>query len=65
MAKKELTEVKETTEVVTFTKEQIMKSNTFKKHRDLLSVMLNDKKTYSKEQVNKMISKFYGKGKGE
>lgn len=42
-----------------FTKEQILNSNTFREYRDLLSVVLKDDKTYSKEQVNKEIKKFY------
>ena len=46
MAKKESESV--------FTKEQILKSNTFAEHRDLLSAVLKDK-TYTKEQVRKEI----------
>ena len=49
-----------TTETL-FTKEQFLKSNTYRQHRDLLNAVLDDKKTYTKEQVNNMINKFYGK----
>lgn len=45
-----------------FTKEQILKSNTFREYRDFLAAVLEDGKTYSKEQVNKEIKKFYKKG---
>lgn len=44
-----------------FTKEQILKSNTFMEHRDVLAAVLKDGKTYSKEQVRKEIAKFYKK----
>ena len=54
MAKKEKESV--------FTKEQILKSNTFREYRDLLAAVLVDGKSYSKEQVNKEIKKFYKKG---
>ena len=50
----------ETTEAK-FTKEQFLKSNTYRQHRDLLSAALNDNKTYTKEQVNNIINKFIGK----
>lgn len=53
MAKKEKESV--------FTKEQILKSNTFIEHRDLLAAVLNDGRTYSKEQVRKEIKKYYEK----
>jgi len=60
MAKSNTTE-----NVPVFTKEQLLKSNTFKQYKDLLSAVLEDKKTYTKEQVNNIIKKFYGKGKSE
>ena len=44
-----------------FTKEQFLKSNSYSQHRDLLSAVLDDNKTYSKEQVNNIIDKFYRK----
>lgn len=62
MAKKK----EQTTETVpVFTKEQFLKSKTFSQYKDLLNAVLDDKKTYSKEQVNKIINKFYGKGKSD
>ena len=51
---------KETTEAV-FTKEQFLKSNKYRQYKDLLCAVLDDKKTYSKEQVDGIIDKFYGK----
>ena len=44
-----------------FTKKQFLESNTYRQYRDLLSAALDDKKTYSKEQVNNIINKFKGK----
>ena len=52
----------ETTETVpVFTKEQFLKSNKYRQYKDLLSAVLDDTKTYSKEQVNEIIEKFFGK----
>ena len=50
----------ETTETK-FTKEQFLKSNTYRQHKDLLTAVLDSKKTYTKEQVNNIINKFNGK----
>ena len=50
----------ETTETK-FTKEQFLKSNTYRQHKDLLNAVLDSKKTYTKEQVNNIINKFNGK----
>lgn len=44
-----------------FTKEQFLLSDTFREHRDFLAAVLEDGKTYSKEQVRKEISNFYKK----
>ena len=44
-----------------FTKEQILESDTFSKYRDALSVVLKEDRTYTKEQVQKEIDKFYKK----
>ena len=44
-----------------FTKEQILKSDTFREHRDVLAVVLKDNRTYTKEQVQKAIDKFFRK----
>lgn len=63
MAKKkefiEKAEVQETASV--FTKQQFLKSDSYKQYKDYLNAVLNDKQTYTKEQVNNMINKFYGK----
>ena len=57
---KKTTDVIETASVV-FTKEQFLNSDSYRQHRDYISAALNDKKTYTKEQVDNMINKFYGK----
>lgn len=44
-----------------FTKAQFLESNTYRQHKDLLNAVLDDRKTYSKEQVNNIINKFKGK----
>ena len=44
-----------------FTKEQILHSNTFAEHRDVLSVVLKEGRTYTKEQVRKAIDNFFKK----
>ena len=63
MAKKkeiiEKTDVIETAPV--FTKEQFLKSNSYRQYKDFLCAALNDTQTYSKEEVNNIINKFYGK----
>ena len=63
MAKKkeiiEKADVKETAPV--FAKEQFLNSNSYRQYKDYLSAALNDKKTYSKEQVDNMINKFFRK----
>lgn len=48
----------ETTAAV-FTKEQILKSETYCNNRDMLDSVLEDGKTYTKEQIKKAIEKFY------
>ena len=55
--KKEI--IEETTEAVVvdkFTKQQFLESKTYRQYRDFLSVVLDDKQTYSKEEVNKIIN---------
>jgi hypothetical protein len=42
-----------------FTKEQLIKSDTFSEYRDVLAVVLKDDRTYTKEQVRKAIEKFF------
>ena len=56
MAKNETSEIK-------FTKEQFLNSKTYRQHRDLLGVVLNEKKSYTKEEVNNIINKFKKGGK--
>ena len=60
--KKEIIEKADVIETApAFTKEQFLNSNSYRQYRDYLSAALNDKKTYSKEQVDNMINKFYRK----
>ena len=57
---------KETTQAVNkFTKEQLVKSKRYMQYVDFLSGNLQADKMYTIEQVDKLISNFYGKGKGE
>ena len=49
----------------TFSKEQIIRSNRYRRYRDFLSGNLNDENLYTIEQVNQIIGKYYGKGKSE
>ena len=50
-------------EQVDFTKEQLVKSNKYMRFVDFLEGNLQDDKTYTLEQVDKLISNHYGKGK--
>ncbi len=50
-------------EQVVFTKEQLVKSNKYMRFVDFLEGNLQDDKTYALEQVDKLISNHYGKGK--
>lgn len=52
------------TTVNTFTKEQILKSKKYVHLQDLVNVLLLDSRTYTLEEVDKMISDFK-KGKVE
>lgn len=61
MAKNKGTTTETVSSVSVFTKEQFLKSNTYRQHKDLLSAVLDDTKTYSKEQVNSIINNFYRK----
>lgn len=47
---------------LTYSKRQFLSSEKYKKHRDLLNVLLEDNRFYSKSEVEKMIDK-YLKGK--
>lgn len=55
----EKTDVKETASV--FSKEQFLLSTKYRQYKDLLNAVLDDNKTYSKEEVNKIINNYYGK----
>lgn len=57
----EKADVKETAPA--FTKEQFINSKTYSQYKDYLSAALDDTKTYTKEQVNEMISKYYRKAR--
>lgn len=48
-----------------FTKEQLVKSKKYMRFVDFLNGNLQDDKKYTIEQVDKLISNFYGKGKSE
>lgn len=48
-----------------FTKAQIVSAKRYMKYVDFLNGVLHDNKMYTLEQVDKMISNFYGKGKSE
>ena len=56
---------KETTSAAVFTKEQLLKSKRYRDYADYLMGNLDNTKSYTIEQVDKMIERFYGKGKGE
>ena len=60
------TNKKETTQTAAlFTKAQIVKSKRYMRYVDFLSGNLRDDKTYTLEQVDNLIEKYYGKGKSE
>ena len=50
-------------EQVVFTKEQLVKSKKYMNYVDFLNGNLCDNKMYTVEQVDKLISNYYGKGK--
>ena len=60
-AKKKATANEEKT-VAKFSKTRILTSDTYKKHRDLLEVLLEEGKSYTKEEVAEKLDK-YLKGK--
>ena len=51
--------------VVTYTKKQIVNANRYVRYVDFLNGNLQDNELYRLEQVDKLIEKHYGKGKGE
>lgn len=48
-----------------FTKEQIISAEKYADYTDFLNGNLQDGKTYTKEEVEKLINNNYGKGKSE
>lgn len=52
-----------TAEKTTFTKEQIVHSVKYRKYRDFLSGNLKKEQLYTTDEVDKLIDKYYGKGK--
>lgn len=48
--------------IPSYTKEQFLASKTYATERDLLNALLEDGKTYTKDQVNSMVDSFM-KGK--
>ena len=48
-----------------FTKKQLVESKKYAHCVDFLSGNLRDDKTYTIEEVNKLIFNYYGKGKSE
>jgi hypothetical protein len=64
MAKKEANKSNVTTTVVTeptFTKKQFLNSNTYRRYRDAVNVLLKDDRGYTKVEVEQMLKKFYNK----
>lgn len=45
-----------------FTKTQLLESNEFRARQDALSVVLMDDKTYTKQEVKRLLKQFYNKG---
>lgn len=56
---------KEKQAVKKFTKEQLVKSNKYIRYVDFLNGNLQNGKTYTIAEVDELIKKYYGKGKGE
>lgn len=52
---------KDGSEVIRFTKEQLIKSKSYMDRRDALTVLLEGGKEYSKDEVNEILDGFYGK----
>ena len=50
-------------DVTKYTKEQLVKSKRYMRYVDFLNGNLCDGKMYTVEQVDKLISNYYGKGK--
>ena len=54
--------VKNKTEIVTFKKEQILKSKKYEEKRDLLNALLETGQEYTLEVVDELIEKFMKEG---
>lgn len=64
MAKKKDNESGVATQAVaepTFTKKQFLNSNTYRRYRDAVNVLLKDDRGYTKAEVEQMLKKFYNK----
>lgn len=59
LANKKTDDSNQTAEVVAFTKQQILSAKKYKHRTDALNVVLKDDQTYSLDQVDDLISKFY------
>lgn len=57
--------VKKAQAVNRFTKEQLVKSKKYIRYTDFLNGNLQKNKEYTFEEVDYLISKYYGKGKSE
>lgn len=44
-----------------YSKEQALKSKLFEKNRDALAAILDDKKSYTKAEIQTALKSFYGK----
>lgn len=51
----------ETKNVSTYTKEQVLKSETYANYRDLFSVVLDENKSYTKKELEKAKNDFLNK----
>lgn len=56
---------KKTQAVNRFTKRQLVKSNKYIRYTDFLNGNLQENKEYTFEEVDYLISNYYGKGKSE
>ena len=45
-------------QAVAYTKEQLLKCEAYQNRRDLVNALLDDSKTYTKEQVNALMDDF-------
>ncbi|WP_176481820.1 hypothetical protein [Paucisalibacillus globulus] len=53
---------KKTEEVASFTKQQLLKSKKYAHRQDALNALLKDDKSYSFDEVDKILDKFYKGG---